>query len=86
MGGLKALKIGKGHDYWYNNSWVSTDLLVLLIFNASPEDRGLVEYSTEIGVPLYHFPEKYADTIPLLLKKQKERVKKMTRPEKEEQQ
>jgi hypothetical protein len=28
------------------------------IFNASPEESGFVEYSTEAGVPLSHFPEK----------------------------
>jgi len=79
----KALKMGKGHDCWYNNSCVSTDLLMLPILKASPEECRFVEYSTETGVPLYHFPEKYADTLPLLLKNQKEKMESATRPEKE---
>jgi hypothetical protein len=33
---------------------------------------------------LYHFPDDYADTIPFLLKEQKEKVKMNTHLEKEE--
>jgi len=29
------------HDFWYNHPWVSTDVLVQLLFQARPEDRGL---------------------------------------------
>ncbi len=75
-GGSRALNLGRSHDYWYSNPWVSNDLLMLLIFNASPEERGLVPFRTEGGTTLYHFPDDYAEIIPYLLKEQKDKVKK----------
>lgn len=83
-GGSKALNIGKGHDYWYSNPWVSTDLLMLLIFNASPEERGLVEYKGEGRAIVYHFPDDYDANIPALLKTQKEKMRRKNLLHKEE--
>lgn len=83
-GGSKALNIGKGHDYWYSNPWVSTDLLMLLIFNASPEERGLVEYKGERHAIVYHFPDDYDAKIPALLKIQKEKMRRKNLLHKEE--
>ncbi len=83
-GGSKALNIGKGHDYWYSHPWVSTDLLMLLIFNASPEERGLVEYKGERRGMVYHFPEDYDAKIPALLKTQKEKMRRKNLLQKEE--
>lgn len=74
-GGSKALNIGKGHDYWYSHPWVSTDLLMLLIFNASPEERGLVEFKDEGNAIVYHFPDDYDARIQDLLKIQKEKMR-----------
>ena len=31
-----------GHGYWYTNPWVSSDVLTTLIWQLSPEERGLV--------------------------------------------
>jgi len=75
VGGSKALNIGKGHDYWYKNTWVSNDLLMLLIFNASPEERGLVESYDRDDATLYHFPDDYALMMPSLLRDLKEKRK-----------
>ncbi len=83
-GASKALNIGKGHDYWYSNPWVSTDLLMLLIFNASPEERGLVEYRDDRRAMVYHFPDDYDAKIPALLKTQKEKMRQKTLLQKEE--
>jgi len=41
-GDPKALKMGKGRDCWYNNSWVCTDLLMLPIFITSLKKAGLL--------------------------------------------
>lgn len=79
---LKALKVGNGHDYCYNNSWVSADLLMLSIFKVSSD----IEYSIETGVSLYHFPEKCVGTYPPLLKKKKIRMEEVTQLEKDGQQ
>ncbi len=63
VGGSEALNLGGAHDSWYNHPWVSNDLLMLLLFNASPEERGLTESYSEMGVKLYHFPQDYDQKI-----------------------
>jgi len=73
-GGSEALNVGVSHDYWYNNPWVSNDLLLLLLFNASPEERGLVKRLDKFDGNLYYFPGDYADKIPALLEQQKEKL------------
>jgi esterase/lipase superfamily enzyme len=59
VSGSEVLDIGGAHDSWYNNTWVSSDVLMLLLFNASPLDRGLVEHSYEDGSQAYRFPDDY---------------------------
>ena len=74
-GGSKALNVGGGHDFWYSNTWVSSDLLMLLFFNATPEERGLIGgSSSDSGADLYYFPENYEEIIPTLMREQKRRV------------
>jgi len=59
IGGSKALKVGGAHDSWYGNSWVSSDLLILLLLNEGPLERGLERYKYEGGVLTYRFPDDY---------------------------
>lgn len=59
VGGSEPLEIGSAHDSWYNHPWVSMDVLLLLLFNASPEERGLREYWEGDKAKLYRFPENY---------------------------
>ena len=59
VGGSEALNLGGAHDSWYSHPWVSNDLLLLLMTNASPEGRGLLEYSPEVGGRGYYFPDDY---------------------------
>ena len=74
-GGSKALNVGGGHDFWYTNTWVSSDLLMLLFFKATPEERGLVEgTSSDTGADLFYFPDNYDEIIPTLMMEQKRRV------------
>ena len=59
VGGSEALRLGGAHDSWYNHPWVSTDLFLLLFFNASPEERGLEKFYFQNGAEGYHFPRDY---------------------------
>jgi len=59
VGGSEALRLGRAHDSWYNHPWVSTDLFLLLFFNASPEERGLEKFYYQNGAEGYHFPKDY---------------------------
>ncbi len=52
--------LAKGsHDYWYQNSWASTDALLDLNFHALPEDRGLAYHDTEEKARIWYFPTDY---------------------------
>jgi len=44
------------HDFWYEDPWVSSDLLGLLLLNAAPPRRGLDAQSTPGGARYWTFP------------------------------
>ena len=44
------------HAFWYEDPWVSSDLLGLMLLNAKPQSRGLTPQSTEGGVQYWTFP------------------------------
>lgn len=67
----KALNLGGAHNSWYNHPWVSNDLLLLLLFNARPEERGLEEHYYENGAKVYRFPHDYDQKINLILNEKK---------------
>jgi esterase/lipase superfamily enzyme len=47
---------GKGHGYFRSSPWVSSDVLMTLYYNLTPEQRGLVK---EQALPIYTFPADY---------------------------
>jgi len=59
VGDSISLDLGGAHDSWYSHPWVSNDLLLLLMTNASPEGRGLIENRPESGGRGYYFPDDY---------------------------
>jgi esterase/lipase superfamily enzyme len=44
------------HAFWYEDPWVSSDLLGLMLLNADPPRRGLAAQSTDGGVQFWTFP------------------------------
>lgn len=44
------------HDFWYEDPWVSSDLLGLMLLNAEPQRRGLEGQRTGGGVRYWSFP------------------------------
>jgi len=83
VGDSSALRLGGAHDSWYTHPWVSNDLLLLMLFNASPEQRGLVEYRLGNGEKGYYFPDNYDQVIREILKKGREEFQKKAQKEKE---
>jgi len=71
VGESRALGLGGAHDSWYAYSWVSTDLLLLLLFNADPEERGLFEYNYGSYEKGYYCPDDYDKTIQVILRETK---------------
>jgi esterase/lipase superfamily enzyme len=59
MSESEALNLGRSHGSWYNHPWVSSDLLLLFLCNADPEERGLEKYVTEEQDIGYIFPPDY---------------------------
>lgn len=50
----------RGHDYWYRNDWVLTEVLASMVWDLPPDERGLVR---DEGQHVYHFPPDYPDRI-----------------------
>ena len=48
----------ESHDYWYTNSWVSTDTLLLLNHSAPPQEQQLQRLEENGGV-YWSFPRDY---------------------------
>jgi hypothetical protein len=47
------------HTFWYDDPWVSNDLLLLLLFGLPPETRALVSAATPSGAEYSTFPPDY---------------------------
>ena len=67
----EALQIGGSHSSWYSHSWVSNDLLMLLLFHASPEERGLELRLHDNGARDYIFPNDYDQRINRIIEENK---------------
>jgi esterase/lipase superfamily enzyme len=76
LGESKPLQVGRAHDSWYSHTWVSSDLLLLLLYNAAPVERGLVEHWDEVGSKTYRFPKDYEETIRKILNSHKDTLSK----------
>lgn len=49
-----------GHSYFRSSPWVSSDILMTLMYNLSPEERGLIMRE---DIPLWDFPEDYVERL-----------------------
>jgi len=52
--------IGSGHDYFTQSPWASSDILMTLAYDLSPDERGLVRQE---GIPLFKFPPDYIERL-----------------------
>jgi hypothetical protein len=51
---------GNGHDYFRSSPWVSSDIIVMLLKDLNPEQRGLV---MKESIPVWEFPSDYIDRL-----------------------
>lgn len=63
MEGLSATS----HTFWYDDPWVSNDVLMTMIFHLTPDERGLVPDVSPSGVSYWTFPPDYPDHMPALV-------------------
>lgn len=74
VGASEALQIGRSHSSWYSNSWVSNDLLMLLLFHTDPEQRGLMRNVNDSGGLEYYFPDDYEERIKRIIDETKKQL------------
>ena len=59
--GVKRAAKGKGgHGYWYQNPWVSSDVLLMIKYDLGPAERGLVRGADGA---VWVFPEDYPERL-----------------------
>ncbi len=59
----------KGHGYWYKSPWVSTDIIIQLIFHATPSQRGLeIDTAETRRAQVWYYPEDYPQRVVSRLK------------------
>lgn len=51
------------HTFWYDDPWVSSDLLVTLLFHLPPAERGLVRQVSPSGAEYWEFPVDFPDQV-----------------------
>jgi hypothetical protein len=68
------------HTFWYDDPWVSSDVLVTLLFNLSPAERGLEQGVANNGAVYWTFPPDYPERIIALRSQLIERVRRDTNP------
>lgn len=56
------------HAFWYDDPWVSGDMLAQFLLNAPPPRRGLDEQSTRGGARYWTFPDDFYDRIARLFR------------------
>lgn len=56
----KEASSGKGHQYFRNSPWVSSDLLMTFMYGLPPEKRGLIQQS---GLSVWEFPTNYIERL-----------------------
>lgn len=53
----------RSHTFWYEDPWVSSDLLGLLLLNAEPRQRGLDGQTASGGARYWTFPPDFHDRV-----------------------
>lgn len=74
VGDSKPLELGGSHSSWYSHPWVSNDLMLLMLFNLSPAERGLERYELGNGDIGFYFPEDYEQKIRKIIRTGKENL------------
>ena len=55
------------HTFWYDSPWASNDVILTLLFDLSPEARGLERAESPSGHTYWTFPEDYPDRMPAVV-------------------
>jgi len=53
----------RSHTFWYDDPWVSSDVLITLLYDLPAGERGLDEGKTEVGAHYWTFPPDYPERL-----------------------
>lgn len=81
IGKSEPLNIGRAHDSWYSHPWVSADVLMLLLFNLDPMERGLEEYWIGDVTKTYVFPGSYEANLHRIIDEERDMLEEKARLE-----
>lgn len=57
----------RSHSFWYDDPWVSSDVLLTLMFQTPPAGRGLVAARTADGLTVWEFGRDHAVRLPAVV-------------------
>jgi len=60
VSGAQASDSGNGHAYFRKSPWVSSDILMTLLYDLAPDDRGLIKAPDN---PVWTFPQDYIERL-----------------------
>jgi len=58
--GAEGSSAGNGHAYFRQSPWVSSDILITLMYDLKPDERGLVQHDR---LPAWNYPEDYIERL-----------------------
>lgn len=53
----------RSHTFWYDDPWVSSDVLITLLYHLSPDERGLAKGEADSGTHYWTFMPDYPDQL-----------------------
>lgn len=51
----------RSHTFWYDDPWVSSDVLITLLYHLPPDERGLADNETATGAHYWTFTPEYPE-------------------------
>ncbi|MBL8577034.1 MAG: alpha/beta hydrolase [Mesorhizobium sp.] len=57
----------RSHTFWYDDPWVSSDVLITLLYDLPAAERGLDEGKTDAGARYWTFPTDYPERLATVL-------------------
>jgi esterase/lipase superfamily enzyme len=57
------------HTFWYEDPWVSSDVLITLLYHLSPKDRGLEAGDTSFGADYWTFTPDYPERLSAVIER-----------------
>ena len=64
----------RSHTFWYNDPWVSSDVLITFVFHLPPDQRGLEGVQSAEGAEVWTFPANYAARLPGVMARLRDKV------------